>query len=146
MPTASRLIAAIFMAGTGIILALELRGMRDSLRFYPYFIEYNAFLGAIIGWKMVGPRVGYGWARAAATGISAGFVTMMLVVFSLAFREMLNRAFRKFYDHALEALLATVKIGITDLLAISATAMILPVLMGAVLSGLGAEAAERRWR
>jgi alcohol dehydrogenase class IV len=59
---------------------------------------------------------------------------------------MLNRAFRKFYDHALEAILAAVKIGITDLLAISATAMILPVIMGAVLSGLGAEAAERRWR
>jgi hypothetical protein len=146
MPTASRLIAALLMAGTGIILALELRELRDSLRFYPFFIEFNALLGAVIGWKLVGARVGYGWARAAATGISGGFVTLILVVFGLAFREMLNRAFRKFYDHALEAILAAVKIGITDLLAISATTMILPVIMGAVLSGLGAEAAERRWR
>ncbi len=146
MPTAARLIAAIFMAGTGIILALELRELRESLKYFAYFIEYNASLGAIVGWNLVGNRVGQGWARAAAAGISGGFVTLMLVVFSLAFREMLNRAFRKFYDHALEAILAALKIGITDFLAISATVAILPVFMGAVLSGLGAEAAERRWR
>ena len=57
MPTASRLIAALLMAGTGIILALELRELRDSLRFYPFFIEFNALLGAVIGWKLVGARV-----------------------------------------------------------------------------------------
>ncbi|NVO23057.1 TrgA family protein [Donghicola sp. C2-DW-16] len=146
MPTAARLIAAIFMALTGVILALKLREVRPALQYYQFFIEYNMFLGAVIGWQLVGPRVGNGWARAAVAGINGGFVTVLLVFMSLATREMLIRAFRKLYDHALEAVLAAVKIGISDFMAIAVTMTIAPVFMGAVLSGLGAEAAHRRWR
>lgn len=146
MPTAARLIAALFMGATGYILALGLISVKEALLYMPYMSLSFVLLGATVGWKFIGPRTGEGWTVAASLGITGGVLTILLCMTSLAFREMLKNAFRKHYDNALEAILAVIHIGLGDAMALATTITVVPVIIGALLSGLGAEAASRRWR
>jgi hypothetical protein len=149
MPTAARLIAAIFLGLTGLVLAFQMRGAAisaDNL-VLPNFIEITAvFIGLTTGWLVVGPRSGRGWQFAASTGITGGIVLVVGLFLSIGTHEMLRRTLRNQYDTAIEALLAIFDIALKDLFALSTPGVLLPLIAGAIMTGFASEVASRNWK
>ena len=146
MPTAAKLFAAICLAALGYVTSEIIKTIMPASIDFGIFSILNACLGLVIGWTVVGNRAGRGMSAA----ISNGFTGMVFLVFWGLFiqgcNEMVRLAMRHRYDGPFEAIVAIFQL-MTEYAAIMLDIkVILTLLLGAIGTGIVAEAAAARWR
>jgi hypothetical protein len=146
MPTGAKLMAAASFAVVGWILAnYYAMNMPDAGASGP-MREAAAIVGAIIGWKVMGPSVGNGYVEAAGSGIKTAIVLAVTALFLLALREMLVNSVKMRYDGALDAFVDVFQTMARRSEALLSAGVFGTILFGGILGGLLAENAGRRWK
>lgn len=146
MPTGAKLAGAISFAIVGWVLAnYYALNMPDATAAGP-IREGAAVLGAIIGWRVMGPSVGKGYVEAAGSGIKTAVVLVFFALLFLSLKEMLENSVKQRYDGAMDATLdvfVTMARRSEGLLSIG---VIGTALIGGIIAGILTENASRRWK
>ena len=146
MPTGAKLMAAASFAVVGWVLAnYYAMNMPDAGAAGP-MREAAAVVGAIIGWKVMGPSVGKGYIEAAGSGIKTAVVLAVAALFLLAMREMLDNSVKMRYDGALDAILDVFQTMARRSEALLSMGVFGTILFGGILGGILTENAGRRWK
>lgn len=104
MPTAGRLIAAILLGGLAYYASTIVIAIWPDEYNFGRFREVSGLAGALVGWHVIGRRLGRGY----LAGIGAGLTGLGAMVFwlflLLSFNEMLGRSLDLRYTGPFEAL------------------------------------------
>ena len=146
MPTAARL------AGAGMFVLLALIGSSMMVPLFGdgavprQFAMINLFAALLAGWTTLGSRAGQGMSASIANAFTALAVFLFWMLFIHGFNEMLDRAFRKYYDGPLEAVVAVFE-RMTDIAGkILTWETLLFLVVGSLLASFAAEYAARHFR
>lgn len=146
MPTAAKAAGAVFFAIVGWMIAnAYIPGMVDpsgagSMR------EYNAAVGAIVGWAVMGNSVGHKYIDAVGYGWKTVIVLAMVSLFTFGLSEMLHQSTRMTYDDPIEAItdifLRMYKRGQEGM----TFRVLVTMILGGGVAGFWTEFVSRRWR
>lgn len=146
MPTGAKLMAAISFAVVGWILANYFaQNLPDGTAVGP-IREAAALVGAVVGWKVMGPSVGKGYVEAAGSGIKTAVVLAVVALFLLALKEMLDNSVKLRYDGALDAILDVFQTMAKRSQAMLSLGVFATIFLGGIIAGLLTENAGRRWK
>lgn len=146
MPTAAKAAGAFFFAIVGWMVAnAYIPGMTDATG-AGNMREYNALVGAIVGWAVMGNSVGHKYIDAIGYGWKTAIVLVVVSLFTFGLYEMLKQSTRMVYDDPLEAIADI----FYQMFKRSKTAMTLDVFtamfVGGAAGGFFTEYVSRRWR
>lgn len=146
MPTAAKAAGAFLFAIVGWLVAdAYIPGMLDATG-AGNMREYNAVVGALVGWFVMGNSVGNKYIDAIGYGWKTVIVLVVVALFTFGLYEMLKQSTRMVYNDPLEALADI----FYQMFRRSQTAMTFDVfitmLIGGAVGGLGTEYVGRRWR
>ena len=145
MPTAAKLAAAFVLAGVAFYASEVFRPLMPPHTDFGYFNIVNVVLGLLCGWFVTGRRVGRGYIESFSAGLTGMAALVFWAVFAQSFNEMLDKALQNRYGGPVEGLIAIFEIAI-DFGQYMLDAKFIGVLLGgAILSGIAAEWASRRW-
>jgi hypothetical protein len=145
MPTAAKAAGALTFAIVGWLVAnAYIPGMLDA-RAAGNMREYNAIVGALVGWFVMGNSVGHKYIDAIGYGWKTVLVLACVALFTFGLVEMLKQSTRMTYDDPMEAIVdifyrmyerassaLTVDVAVT-------------MIIGGAVGGLVTENVSRRW-
>lgn len=146
MPTAAKAVAALCLAALGYLASELLKTLITETTNFGYFSEFNAAVGAVVGWIIVGTRAGRGTKDAIANGLTGVAALIFWCVFVHACLEMFDLSMKRRYDGPVEAFSAIFEIGIEYAGLLMNPLMISTLAIGALLTGYFAEYAARHWK
>jgi hypothetical protein len=109
------------------------------------FSEFNAALGLLVGWIVVGRRAGRGTKDAIANGLTGVAALIFWSLFINASNEMFQLSLKRRFSGPVEAFAAIFEIGIEYGQILINPLMIVTFLIGALITGSLSEFAARRW-
>ncbi|MYM53801.1 TrgA family protein [Thalassovita mangrovi] len=130
MPTAAKLTSAILMAALAWFVSDLIRPLMPDSTQFGWFNYVNAALGAIVGWRSIGAKVGEGLFMAISNGITGIAVLIFFGLFFHSLYEMLHLSMRRMYSNPLA--------GIEDMFRIGAefgAVLIDPLVVGVLIAG-----------
>jgi hypothetical protein len=145
MPTAPRLIAAICLAFLGWFVSGMIIPLLPDGTKIGWFVWVNTGIGVLVGWKVMGPRVGTG----GITGFGIGLTGMVALVFwgllihSLV--EMIYQSLKMRYEGPMDALVGMIGISLGFVRIMATPEVIVTLLVGGLLAGLLTQWSGRRW-
>ncbi|REC58508.1 tellurium resistance protein [Rhodosalinus sediminis] len=149
MPTAAHLVAALILAAVGWFASELVKPVIEAATgrsAFPRLAIVNLVIGALAGWVVIGKRAGRGVSAAIGNGITGVATLVFWALFVQAAAEMVNRALARRYDGPMEAIAGVFELFV-DYAAFLGDGQVLTALAaGALVAGLGAEFAARRWR
>ncbi|MEM8578094.1 MAG: TrgA family protein [Pseudomonadota bacterium] len=146
MPDGARLTGALLIAALGFALSLLVMPLFPDQTNWGWFVHVNVALGLVIGWRVLGARVGRGWTNAINLGLTGAGLLLFWGLFVQATNEMVRLAMKNRYDGPFEALVAIFEIGAEWAIVIATVPVIALAVLAGVLSGLLTEVAWRIWR
>jgi len=146
MPTAAKAIAALCLAALGYVSSELVKTLLPELQNFGRFSEFNAGLGFIVGWVVVGRRAGRGTKDAIANGLTGVATLIFWSLFFNAANEMIQLSMKRRFDGPVEAFAAIFEIGIEYGQTLINPMMIVTFLIGAVVTGYLTEFAANRAR
>ena len=146
MPTAAKLFGAAAFALLGWFAANMYTGLMPEGAQTGLLREIVAFLGVIIGWRVVGGNAGKGYNAATGTGLRAGIILVFFALLGFSIYEMVLLSMQMRYAGPVDAVL-----GVFDLMmdygrVMLTIEMIGTLVVGSVLGGWFAEFASRHWK
>ncbi|MDA5555853.1 TrgA family protein [Shimia sp. MMG029] len=143
MTTSNKLIAAICLAFIGGLVAEFVKPQMPEGSDPGHMTLISAVVGILVGWRIMGRRAGR--VGSLELGILGVFwlVFWGLALFGLI--EMLRLALRRHFDEPVEAMEAVVTIALDYGLYLSATPILITLVIGAIVSGYLTNFAHRRW-
>jgi hypothetical protein len=146
MPTGAKLMAAASFAVVGWVFAnYYALNMPDASSAGP-IREGAAVVGALVGWKVMGPSVGKGYVEAAGAGVKTAVALAVVALFLLALKEMLDNSVKMRYDGALDAILDVFDTAVKRSQALASLGVFVTLLVGGIVGGILTENAGRRWK
>ena len=146
MPSAARLMGAVCLAVLAFVLSGMVMTLLPESTDFGWFVPLNIALGLVIGWTVMGSRVGGDTTAAAINnGVAGVFVLMLWGIALQAINEMMRLAMRNRYSDPFEAVVDIFQIGAEYGLLVATVPIGLTLAIGAVISGLLTEYAHRRW-
>lgn len=146
MPSAGRFVGAIFFGFIAWYVSELFKPLMPEGTAFGRFSEYNALVGVVMGWIMLGLR-SHGSRN---SSISAGLTTSVAVAFwTLLIHsviDMLKLSLRNRYDGPLEAIVGVFQQMIKFAVMMATPEIILMLVVGGILTGMISGWAERRWR
>jgi hypothetical protein len=146
MPTAAKLVAAALFALTGFIAAETYRAALPEGGTMGQFALVVALIGLICGWMVSGAYAGRGYVFSVTIGVRTSVTIAVAALLAGAVYQMVKNAFRRLYDTPMEAIVGIFE----EMLKLGRLVLTQDVLIvlgvGAVVGGIGAEWASRRWR
>ncbi|MCU0908861.1 MAG: TrgA family protein [Rhodobacteraceae bacterium] len=146
MPTAAKLVSALFFAFLGYFAADMVKPVLPEGTQVAMFSPMCALIGLACGWKMVGERAGDGMWPSAGYGLTTSMLIVFWSLLLFSGNEMLQRSIRRHYDGAVDAILGMVSIAIGNLMMIATPTVIATLVIGGIFGGYLSEFAARRWR
>ena len=145
MQTAAHLVGAIFLAVTTVIMTYAFDEMRSSFQASYEFYDANAFLGLLVGWKVIGNSPGYGGPASIIAGICGAIALAFFAVVGYSIWNVILRLW-EFYIKEIWGVLdsfmgAFLEYGSYMLNPI----LIIVLLIGSCVSGIAAGLANRFW-
>ncbi|PIE13946.1 MAG: tellurium resistance protein [Rhodobacterales bacterium] len=145
MPTAARLVSAVLLAALAWVVSDMIRAVAPPDTQFGKFNFVNLGLGLLVGWMVIGSRVGHSY----TDGISAGLTGVAALVFWGLFtqgaNEMVRLAMDNRYGGPLEAVMAVFEIGVEFALYLWHMPIVVALVGGGVVIGGVAEFVGRRW-
>ncbi|WP_439524650.1 TrgA family protein [Marivita sp.] len=146
MPTAAKAVAALCLAVFGYLASELVKTLLPDITNFGRFSEFNAAIGAFVGWIVVGTRAGRGTKDAIANGLTGVAALIFWSVFFHSCLEMFQLSMKRRFDGPVEAFSAIFEIGIEYGAILINPMMIAAFLVGALLTGYFAEYAARHWK
>lgn len=146
MPTAAKAIAALCLAALGYLSSELVKTLIPEFTNFGRFSQYNAAIGAVIGWIVVGKRAGRGTRDAIANGLTGVGAMIFWALVLHASYEMFNLSMKRRFDGPVEAFAAIFEVGVEYGALLLNPMMISTFLIGAVLTGYFSEYAARHWK
>ena len=146
MPTAPRLVAALCLMVMAFIVSGMIIENGEEGKDYGWFTYVNMLIAVVCGWKVMGSRVGRGWTAAINNGLTGMAATVFWCLFVQGCYEMFRMAMRNRYDGPFEAIIAIFQIGVEYGKLLISSEILWTLAIGALIAGLAAEEANRRWR
>ncbi|NJM84543.1 MAG: TrgA family protein [Tabrizicola sp.] len=146
MPTAAKLMSAVVFAIVGWIAAnYHVPALGEDAE-VGLFREMVGFIGLIVGWRVMGPSVGKGYAEATGSGLKTSIVLVFFALLLFSIYEMVKESTKMRYDGPMDAVL-----DVFNLMLINGREMLTPgviatLVIGGMIGGWIAENASRRWR
>ena len=143
MPTFAKLTAAL---GFGIVMYLvSTVTMPEFAPSAPpkWFMQINVIVGAVLGWNIIGPRMGRGVVASISAGLTCVVVVVLAALLVHGFIEMIDRALNLRYDGALEALVGSFDIAIEMGARLFSETSVLTLIIGSMVASLAAEFISR---
>ena len=144
MPTAAKAIAALCLAALGYLSSELVKTLLPEITNFGRFSEFNALLGLLIGWVVVGRRAGRGTKDAVANGLTGVVALIFWSLFLFSGYEMIQLSLDRRFDGPIEAFAAIFEIGIEYGSILVNPMMIIVFLMGALITGYLSEFVARR--
>jgi hypothetical protein len=132
--------AALAWVISGMVMAL----IPDRQEF-GLFQPVNALIGLLVGWFIVGSRLGVDYVTAMGIGFTGMATTVFWCLFAQSLNEMLRLALARRYDGALEATIALFKIAIDYAGHLVNGPVLIAATLGGMIAGVIAEYVHRRW-
>ena len=145
MPTAAKVIAALFFAALGYFAADLVKPLLPEGTPTRWMNETVALLGLLMGWNVVGKRVGDGPRASMGYGLTASVLTTFWSLFAFSFSDMLEKSMDRRYRGPVEAIQDMFGIFTDYAVLIMVPAMFIAILVGGAFGGWIAEWANRRW-
>ena len=146
MPNAASLFAGISLAVIAFIVSGQIIPLFEEGKDFGYFTVVNMVIGAVIGWKLMGPRAGRGMTPGINNGLTGVAVMVFWALFVQGCYEMVRLAMRNRYDGPFEAVLAIFEIGYEYAVLIAVPNILITLFIGAVCAGALTEYISRIWR
>ncbi len=145
-PTAARLVGALSLAVLAFIVSGLIKQVMPEGINFGYFTYVNMGLGAVVGWKLIGDRVGRGTVSAINNGLTGAAVLVLLGLFVQGAVEMFRLAHRHVYHDPFEALAAIFTIALDYFFTMAVPNILITLAIGGTIVGLMAEVASKRWK
>jgi hypothetical protein len=145
MPTGAKAVAAIAFAVVGLVIASTYVPLMPEAAAVGPFREFSAAIGAIVGWKVMGPSVGKGYLDAAASGLKTVVVLVFFAFLMLGIYEMLQESVRMRYDGPLEAIIDIFARMMERAPPLGTFNVLMTMVIGGIVGGVLSENASRRW-
>lgn len=148
MPTAAKLFGGFAFALVGFFTAEVMKPAFPQGFNFGYFSLVCLVLGAMAGWRVMGPDAGRGRLRAASSGVKTSFVLTIWVLVVFSVREMVLQSTQQGrFEGIFEALRGTFEIMWEfAALLLSSFPPIAVLVIGGMLGGLFANWAAARWK
>lgn len=146
MPDAAKLTAALFIAALACVASLLFMPLMPESTDFGLFLPVNAVIGAVVGWIVMGRRVGYGTAAAITNGFGGAFMLVLWALFVHSCVQMFDRALDNWYSGAFDALAAVIGFMAEYGLVMLDARLLIALALGGALAGLATEYAGRHWR
>lgn len=146
MPTAAKLAAAILFGALAWWVSEQIKPLFPEGTDLGRFSEYNAALGAVIGWHVAGGRARTTWPNAVAYGLTAALATVLLGLLLYSGSRMLSQSVRKVYEGPMEAMVDVVRIMLENSQRIATPEILATLAVGGVVGGLLTEWVARNYR
>lgn len=149
MPTAARLISAIFLAALAWVVTgwvLEAMLVDDPDRNFGPVREVAAGVSALVGWVFLGARVGNPYSQSVGIGLTGVAAAIFWTLAVISISEMLGLALDRRYDGPMEALMGACQIGIEYGAELISPMIGVALVAGGIFGGVLAEFTSRRWR
>ena len=143
MPTAARCVAALCLAVLALLVSELIKPLFEEDKAFGYFTHINVALGVVIGWQVIGSRVGRGWMAGINNGLTGGIVLVFWGLLIHSSVRMFELSMRNRYDGAFEAIAAVFEM-ISEYAVMIATPTILAsLLVGSIAAGLISEVTNK---
>ncbi len=146
MPSAPRLVSALCLLVVAFLVSSMIINNGEDGKDYGWFTYANMLIGFLVGWKVMGKRVGRGWTAAVNNGLTGMAATVFWCLFAQGCNEMFRLAMRHRYDGPFEALISIFEISVEYSKLLLTPEILWTLAIGALIAGLAAEEAGRRWR
>lgn len=145
-PTAARLVAAIALALLAFVVCGQIMPLMPEGTDFGYFTHVNMALGFVVGWRLMGKRVGRGLVPGINNGLTGAAVLVLLGLGLQGAVEMFRLAHRNVYHGPFDALAAIFTIALDYFFIMAVPGVLGTLVVGGVLAGLVTEAAGKRWK
>jgi len=146
MFTMPRLVAAVLLAITGFLGSELIKPLMPEGTQFGLFSFVNMGLGAIMGWVVIGKRIGRGITAAINNGLTGTAALIFWGLFLQAGNEMLRLSLRRRYDGPVEALTDLFRIGMEYAQTMATVPVLGTLFVGGVVAAMLAEISARHWR
>ena len=145
MPTSARLAAAVCYGVLAWIVSGMMIEVVPEKENWGNFQPFNALVGLVVGWFIVGKRVRVDYVTAMGIGFTGMVAAVFWVLFLHSCNTMLSLSLDRRFDGPVEAILSVFKIGIDYSTYLVHVHIIVTLVVGGILSGMIAEYVDRRW-
>jgi len=149
MPTAARLVSAILLAALAyLVTTMYMNALlaEDPDENFGRLLEVNVAISALVGWTLLGGRVGNQYSVAIGLGLTSVAAALFWCLFAHSVWEMLEMSLDRRFDGPMEALVGAVELGLEFAAELLRPNIILTLVIGGIVLGPAAEFASRRWR
>lgn len=146
MPTGAKAMSAAAFAVVGWLIANAYVQNMPVAEAVGRVREIAALIGAIVGWRVMGPSVGKGYLESAAAGLKTVIVLVFFSLLVVGIYEMLQESMKMRYEGPLEAIVDIFGRMLERAPTLATGGVIGAMVLGGVIGGILAENANRRWR
>lgn len=146
MPSAGRFVGVIIFGFIAWYVSELFKPLMPEGTSFGRFSEYNAVIGMVLGWVMLGLRSHPDRKASMAAGVTTSISVWFWGVLIHSGIEMIKLSMRKRYDGPVEALVGMVQLMIKYAMMMATPEIIGVLLVGGLLGGMFSGWAERRWR
>lgn len=146
MPTAAKLIAALCFACVGWLAANAHIPALGPTAAFGFFREICAMLGLIIGWRVMGTRVGTSYYDAMGSGLVTSVALAFFALLGFSIYLMIMQSTKMVYDGPMDAVLGAFTFMLENGQAMLTVGVMGALIGGGLLGGFLSEWTARRWR
>lgn len=146
MPTAPKMVAGLLLAVLAFVASEMIKPLMPDSTVFGRFSEFNALIGFITGWRVIGSRVGRGSTSAMSNGLT-GTAAMVFVCLSVhAVNAMTEDSFNRKFSSVFEAFNAAIEYFIEYGAYLISPNLLGLFFLGAIIAGMAAEISSHYWR
>jgi hypothetical protein len=146
MPTAAKLAAAILFGALAWWVSALVKTRFPQGTDLGRFTEWNAAIGAVVGWRVAGGRARTTWRNAVAYGVTAAVETAAVALALYSLLRMLRQSTRMVYAGPVEAVADLARIMLENLRLVGTPEILGTLALGGVVAGLATEWVGRNYR
>lgn len=146
MPTAGRFVGAVLFGFIAWYVSELYKPLMPEGTNFGNFSEYNAVLGIVVGWVMLGLRAHPDRNASVGAGLTTAFALLFWGLLIHGIVEMLKLSLRKRYDGAGEAVIGVFQLMMKYAMMMATPEIIVTLFVGGMLAGSLSGWAQRRWK
>ncbi len=145
MPTAAKLIGGIFLTLTALYATYLLLGIKTTMGVADELYFINGVLGFMVGWRSIGKDPGFGGLGSILSGLRGGFLFAVISAIVYGVWVVILKLERFFIRQFADVALSWFEETIAYLTVIIEPNIVVVLIVGGIISGIGAGLANRYW-